>query len=128
MRAGLRYRLDIPEQLPGIVVPPDFRHNVFLAFKEAVTNIVRHAAASAVWVRLRLESATFVLEIEDNGKGLANLDEKAARARNGLRGMRKRMETLGGSFDVLPAPNGGTIVRFTAPLAHPTGLPPLLPA
>ena len=119
--AGLRYRLDIPDQLPGVVVPPEFRHNVFLAFKEAVTNIVRHAAASTVWVRLRLEPATFVLEIEDNGKGLANLDEKAARTRNGLRGMRKRMESLGGGFDVLPAPNGGTIVRFTAPLAHPTG-------
>ncbi len=114
--AGLRYRLDVPAQLPATGVPPEFRHHFFLTFKESLTNVVRHAAATSVLVRLRLESATFILEVEDDGRGLAGWDEKAAQTRNGLRNMRKRMESMGGSFAFGPAPTGGALVRLTAPL------------
>jgi signal transduction histidine kinase len=44
--AGLRYRVDLPTQLPPTPIPPEVRHNVFLAFKEAVNNVVKHAQAS----------------------------------------------------------------------------------
>jgi len=113
--AGLRYRLDVPSNLPVKAIPPEMRHNVFLASKEAVTNVVRHAKASAALIRLKLEPAAFILEIEDNGRGVASLDEKA-QLRNGLRNMRKRMEDIGGSFTIGPAAEGGTVVRLTAPL------------
>jgi ligand-binding sensor domain-containing protein/signal transduction histidine kinase len=114
--AGLRYRLEAPPQLPGTPITPELRHNVFLASKEAITNVVRHAQATAVSLRLRLEPASFSLEIEDNGRGLAGLDPKAAQTRNGLRNMRKRMEDIGGSFHMGPAPERGTIIRLTAPI------------
>ncbi len=114
--AGLRYRLEAPPQLPGTPITPEVRHNVFLASKEAITNVVRHAQATAVSLRLRLEPASFTLEIEDNGRGLAGLDPKAAQTRNGLRNMRKRMEDIGGAFYIGPAPERGTVVRLTAPL------------
>ena len=114
--AGVRYRLDVPAELPATPIVPELRHNVFLASKEAITNVVRHAKASAVWIRLRLQSDAFVLEIQDDGRGAAGLDAKAAQARNGLRNMRKRMEDVGGSFTLGPAPEGGTLVRLTAPL------------
>ena len=114
--AGLRYRLEVPAQLPGAAISPEVRHNVFLAAKEAVTNVVRHAQASAVWLRLKLAPAAFILEIEDNGRGLAGLDEKTVQSRNGLRNMRKRMEDMGGRFSMDPAPEGGTVVRLTAPM------------
>jgi ligand-binding sensor domain-containing protein/signal transduction histidine kinase len=114
--AGLRYRLEAPPQLPGTPITPEMRHNVFLASKEAITNVVRHAQATAVSLRLRLEPASFTLEIEDNGRGLGSLDPKAAETRNGLRNMRKRMEDIGGSFYMGPAPERGTVIRLTAPL------------
>ena len=114
--AGLRYRLEAPPQLPGTGISPEVRHNVFLAAKESITNVVRHAQASAVSLRLRLDTATFTLEIEDNGRGLAGLDPKVAQTRNGLRNMRKRMEDIGGSFFMGPAQERGTVVRLTAPL------------
>src|SRR5206468_13004832 len=60
--AQLRYRLDVPAELPSTPIPPELRHNVFLAAKEAVTNVVRHAKASSVWIRLHLESGSFILE------------------------------------------------------------------
>jgi signal transduction histidine kinase/ligand-binding sensor domain-containing protein len=114
--AGLRYRLEAPPELPAANIAPELRHNVFLAAKEAVTNVVRHAKASSVWLRLKLEPHSFTLEIQDDGRGLAGLDSKAAQLRNGLRNMRKRMEDIGGNFTMEPAPEGGTIVRLTGPL------------
>ena len=90
------------------------RHNVFLAAKESVTNIVRHAQASAAWIRLRLDGGRFTLEIEDNGRGPG--DAAARSHRNGLRNMRKRMEDVGGEFSIGPGPEGGTLVRLIAPL------------
>lgn len=114
--AGLRYRLDVPAQLPNTPISPELRHNMFLAAKEAVNNVVKHAQASAASIRLRLDQKRFTLEIEDNGRGMAGLDEKAAQARNGLRNMRKRMEDVGGEFTISAAPEGGSIVRLTAPL------------
>ncbi|MHC1766042.1 MAG: two-component regulator propeller domain-containing protein [Verrucomicrobiia bacterium] len=114
--AGLQCRFEVPAQLPATPVPPEVRHNVFLACKEAVTNVVRHAQASAVWVRLRFSGGNLVLEIQDNGKGLAGIDEKSAQRRNGLRNMRNRMEEIGGEFGFAPAPGGGALVRLTVPI------------
>ena len=116
--AGLRYRLDVPGDLPSTPISPEIRHNVFLAAKEAVTNVVRHARASSVWVRLKLGSGTFALEIQDDGRGPAGKDAKAAQSRNGLPNMRKRMEDVGGTFSIEPAEGGGTLVRLTAPVGN----------
>jgi signal transduction histidine kinase len=115
--AGLRYRLDVPAELPAAVISPEVRHNVFLAAKEAVTNVVRHAKATEVWLRLRLESGSFTLEIQDNGCGPSGLEGKSSR--NGLRNMHKRMEDIGGRFALSAAPEGGTLARLTVPISQP---------
>ena len=71
--ANVRYHIDVPTALPEASISPEARHNVFLAAKEAVTNVVKHARASEAAIRLRLEPDRFILEVEDNGRGLANL-------------------------------------------------------
>jgi ligand-binding sensor domain-containing protein/two-component sensor histidine kinase len=114
--AGIRYRADVPTQLPATDIPPEVRHNVFLAFKESINNVVKHAHASEAWIRLRLSPENFILEIEDNGRGLGDIDSKAAQMRNGLRNMKKRMEDIRGEFSISPGANGGTIVRLTVPI------------
>ena len=114
--AGLRYRADMPAQLPVIPIPPEVRHNVFLAFKEAVNNVVKHAQASEVRVRLQLQPGNFALSIEDNGRGMGGRDANATPARNGLRNMRKRMEDIHGEFSINPGTGGGTIVCLTVPI------------
>jgi signal transduction histidine kinase len=112
--AGVRYRLEVPAQLPTIEIPPEVRHNVFLAAKEAVTNVVRHAKAEGAWIRLRLEAAAFHLEIEDDGCGLD--ETAAAKGRNGLRNMRKRMEDIGGEFEISRGATGGARIGLIVPL------------
>ena len=114
--AGLRYRAEVPAHLPETEIPPEVRHNAFLAFKESVNNVVKHAHATEAWIRLRLSPEKFILEIEDNGRGLAGMDAKAAQMRNGLRNMRKRMADIGGEFTISPGAKGGTIVRLTVPV------------
>jgi signal transduction histidine kinase len=114
--AGLRYRLDVPTDLPPGNIPPDLRHNVFLAFKESVNNVVKHAQATEVKIRLRLNDGRFTFEIEDNGRGPAAATTKTGR--NGLRNMRQRMEDVGGTFTMEPGAERGTIVRLTSPIAQ----------
>jgi ligand-binding sensor domain-containing protein/signal transduction histidine kinase len=116
--ADLRYRLEVPPQVPALNISPEVRHNVFLASKEAITNIVKHAKATAVTLRLKLEPGTFTFEIEDNGVGLAGMDKERAKTRNGLRNQRKRMEDIGGGFTISPGGEGGTLARLTAPFRN----------
>ena len=110
--AGLRYRLEVPAQLPTVPISPELRHNIFLAAKEAVNNVVKHSRATSAWLRLRLEPQSFTLEIEDNGRGIVAGDDK--KGRNGLRNMRKRLEEIGGTFTISPGLEGGTRISLSA--------------
>ena len=114
--AGVSYRAELPAQLPPAAILPEVRHNVFLAFKEAVNNVVKHAHATEARVKLRLEPGKFILSVEDNGRGLGDVAEK--KLRNGLKNMRKRLADVRGEFEISPGENGGTIVRLIVPLAQ----------
>jgi ligand-binding sensor domain-containing protein/two-component sensor histidine kinase len=74
--AEIRCRLDFPLQLPTLPVTAEVRHNLFLAFKEALHNIVKHAAANKVRVQLELAAAQLTLRVADNGHGF---DRRLAR-------------------------------------------------
>jgi signal transduction histidine kinase len=114
--ARVRYRLDAPSTLPPVRLQPELRHNVFLAAKEAINNVVKHAQASEARVRLELKENQFTFEIADNGVGPAGGATAGERGRNGLSNMRKRMEDIGGTFSFEPGVDGGSIVRLSAPL------------
>ena len=83
-----------------------------LAVREAVTNIVRHAQATACTMRFSTTAEGFAaLEIADNGQTVPA--HTAVREGNGLRGMRARVEELGGRFEISAA--GGTRLRIELP-------------
>ncbi|MBL7964401.1 MAG: tetratricopeptide repeat protein [Flavobacteriales bacterium] len=107
----LRIEVTPHAQWPELSVDSDQRRNIFLVVKEALHNVVKHAQATEIQLRLAWKNGLEVL-IHDNGVGLPrSADETAG---NGLRNMRKRIENLGGALDVL---NGkGTTIRFQVPL------------
>ena len=109
-----RYRLEVPPQLPATPISPELRHNMFLAAKESVNNIVKHARAQSAWLRLNLQPNRFILEIADDGRGLSPGDRE--KGRSGLRNLEKRMADIGGTFEITAREEGGTIVRLAAPL------------
>jgi signal transduction histidine kinase len=117
--AGIRCRLDFPESVPVYPMPSPERHSLFLAAKEALQNIVKHAEAGQVWIRLKLEPGVLLLLLEDDGKGsdteMLTADSSAV-AGNGLSNMQNRMEQLGGRFVQQTRPGNGTIVRLELPL------------
>ncbi len=112
--SGLHLRIEMPTSLPVIQIPPEVRHNVFLAVKEAITNVVKHAHATEVCLRLELFADRFVLQVLDNGRGLP--PDAESRGRNGLRNMRKRMENIGGKFALTSTHDSGTAARFEVPI------------
>jgi signal transduction histidine kinase len=112
--AGVSYRAELPAGLAPVPILPEVRHNVFLAFKEAVNNVVKHAQATEAHVKLQLEPGKFILSVADNGRGLGDLSGK--NLRNGLKNMRRRLADVQGEFDITPQEHGGTVVRLIVPL------------
>jgi signal transduction histidine kinase/ligand-binding sensor domain-containing protein len=108
--AGVRCRLDFPEQIPACELSTDLRHNLFLAIKEALHNIVKHAHASEVWLRAGFTGQSLNLVVEDNGCGFAGAPDDALA--DGLRNMRQRMEDIGGEFKFESQANAGTRIHF----------------
>jgi signal transduction histidine kinase len=107
--AGLQVEVSVggpARPLPGTVDLAAYR-----IVQESLTNVVRHAHASAATVRVRYDRQAVVLEVEDNGSGATN----GARDGHGLIGMRERATAVGGTLQVGTAPGGGYLVRATLP-------------
>jgi signal transduction histidine kinase len=84
-----------------------------LAVKEALNNVVRHAAATEVEFRLALINDTLEIDIADNGKGI----EAATNSGHGLKNLSGRLAKLGGTCLVEARSIGGTIVKIRLPLS-----------
>lgn len=89
---------------------------LFRIFQEALTNVVRHAHASAVQVTLTERAHRFDLKIRDNGRGITDTEAANSRA-IGLLGMRERATLIGGVFNVSGQGGKGTVVSVHVPLA-----------
>jgi len=107
-----RLRVDRPHELPNLVILPELRHHILMVVKEALSNVAKHAQASEVWLRLRMEPRYVLLEVEDNGKGF----DAVAGTGEGLGNMRSRVAELGGTFEKKTRAGGGTVIRFCVPL------------
>ncbi len=112
--APVRCWQDIPTDLPLLPLRADVRHNVFLAVKEALNNVLKHSGATEVWLRLKLEEGRVSLEIEDNGCGFA--PEALPSGGNGLHNMRSRLIECGGTAELVTSPGKGVRIRFVFPL------------
>ncbi|MCS7090775.1 MAG: two-component regulator propeller domain-containing protein [Verrucomicrobiota bacterium] len=119
--ARVRCRLDVPVQLPPWPVTAEVRHNLFLAFKEALNNAVKHAQATEVRIALQTDTNAFTLCIEDDGRGFnpSVLKGASSEARNrtghGLQNMHQRMADVGGQCQIQSRAAGGTSVLFIVP-------------
>ena len=116
-RAGVACRWDVPLDLPVVPLSAETRHSLFLACKESLNNIVKHAGASEVWIRLELAARDFCLTIEDNGRGF---QPDGPGAGNGLINTRQRLHELKGRCQVTSAPGKGTRIQLIVPIGRVT--------
>ncbi|HSU56160.1 MAG TPA: triple tyrosine motif-containing protein, partial [Candidatus Dormibacteraeota bacterium] len=134
--ARIRCRLEVPTELPAWPLTADIRHNLFLAFKEALNNSVKHSGTKEVRIVLEIGDGDFVLSVEDQGSGFVMpASSKVASAGtvpdrfasgNGLLSMRQRLADIGGRCEIqswtgkngdssLASPSG-TRVTFMVPV------------
>jgi len=115
-RSGLDCRLEI--SCDGVPFGPDLSLCVFRIFQEAFTNILRHAQATKVSVRLARDRAkkALRLRIRDNGRGILPAEAESAKS-FGLIGMKERLSPFGGRLHITGVPGKGTTLNVTIPLA-----------
>jgi signal transduction histidine kinase len=107
--AGIACRLSATESLPEYPLNSKTRHGIFLAFKEALNNVVRHSGATEVEIKFELVKNELAISIRDNGKGLAG---NPVSGNDGLSGMRERLRQFGGECRIDGNSGRGTLVEF----------------
>jgi PAS domain S-box-containing protein len=114
-RSGVTFQLDMPAP-EALALDPRRALALYRVLQEALTNVVRHAHARHVQVRLALEGDDVVLVIGDDGRGITDQQRDDPRSL-GLLGMRERAAALGGRLTVQGAPGAGTTVTARIPRA-----------
>ncbi|MPY91246.1 MAG: hypothetical protein GEU99_25465 [Luteitalea sp.] len=107
------FRAPSDAEVSGTNLAPDRRRHLLLIFKESLTNIVRHARASAVRIEITLLPAAVTLRIDDDGRGF---DAGHVTRGHGLASIRSRAEALNATMTVDTAPGRGTRIRLVVPL------------
>jgi len=117
--AQLRLEVVPPSTVMAGTLQATARYNLYLALKEALHNIVKHARAHLVQIHFDLKPEELILTVSDDGCGLPQNDSVSAAdgsQNHGLRNMRSRLEQAGGSVQIESNPGRGTTLRFRVPV------------
>jgi signal transduction histidine kinase len=113
--AGVDVKVDVSG--PETVLPQEMEQHLLRIAQEAVHNVIKHAGANSIAIKLHTEARKLYLRIRDNGHGFETPDVFSTRGGHfGLIGMRERAERLGGELRLASNPGEGTEVEVTVPL------------
>jgi signal transduction histidine kinase len=116
-RSGITCEVHLPPN--HLNLPREVSTAIFRIFQESLTNVARHAQATAVQVRLDADPERVMLQVEDNGRGIRPDDVANARSL-GLLGMRERASVLGGDVAIEPVTPHGSRVTLRLPRSGDT--------
>ena len=115
--AGSGVEVDVDVSGPRTALTEEAEQQLLRIAQEAMTNVLKHAGASRIWVKLHIEARRLFLRIVDNGRGFEQQDAFSSQGGHfGLIGMRERAERLGGELRLASQPGGGTEVEVKVPL------------
>lgn len=122
--------LRLPQEVPAYPLSSEMRHNLFLAFEEALNNVLKHSGATQVRVEMVGTPNEFELKVIDNGRGFEAAlvtsgpagSPRGSGGGNGLKNMRQRLAAAGGECMVLSHTDGGTAVVLRIPLGREAGV------
>jgi signal transduction histidine kinase len=110
--ADARLPVTFEQSGPVDTIPKPISTAAYRVVQESLTNVVRHAAAASTNVTVRVDGGRLTVEVADDGPGGAAASP-ASRNGMGIRGMRERAETTGGTLEAGPRPGRGFMVRAT---------------
>jgi signal transduction histidine kinase/ligand-binding sensor domain-containing protein len=113
--SGLRFHFTRPAELVERPIAYKTRHHLLLAVREAVGNVLKHAAAKQVRIAMRLDGGVLEVVVDDDGAGF-DPSKPAGVGHDGLGNMTRRMKEADGSLTIDSAPGKGTRVTFRVPL------------
>ena len=115
-RTGAPCAIDVAQELSSLELPSEISAALFRIAQELLTNVMRHAAASQVQLRLTRDGDNVTLDVTDNGKGIS--PERVTTTDSfGLRGMQERVSLLGGRFHIVGTSGVGTTAYASVPVA-----------
>ena len=113
--SAVRCLLEVEDPLPDLPVAPHVRHQLLMAVRESLNNVLKHSGATEVRLGIRMAGTTLLVRISDNGISF-DPARMADSPRSGLRNMRERMEEAGGRLTIEAWPAKGTVVCMSLPL------------
>jgi len=113
MARGIEFTFAGPGVERDIPIETDIRREVFLIFKEALNNAVRHSACSHIEIVLGIDRKGVMLKITDDGTGF---DSRQSNGGHGLTNMRRRGENISGTVEILAEAGQGTMIALQAPI------------
>jgi len=116
-RTGARCAIDVAPELSSMALPSETSAALFRIAQELLTNVMRHAAASHVCMRLYQAGDSVTLEVTDNGKGITR-ERITTPDSFGLRGMQERASLLGDHFHIVGTPGVGTTACASVPVSE----------
>ena len=109
--AGIRCRLDVPARVPKLSLNSKTRHQVCMALKECLNNVVKHARAHEVCVCIRQNGQMLDVTVSDDGEGFdPSIIKNGAGTHDGVSNLRQRMADINGTCEITSAPGQGTRV------------------
>lgn len=111
--SNVAYTFEVPDHAGPGQLPPGFRRNLFLTFKEVLHNLVRHSGATAVEIKVRESGRQVSISVRDNGCGF---DLERNPHNGGLKNAQLRLRSLHGELRIESQPGEGTVIQFSAPL------------
>ncbi len=112
------FRFRFPDSERDVRVGANLRREVFLIFKEAVNNTVRHSECTKAEIEFEVDGHGVFLKLSDNGHGFDVLNKGSG---HGLASMRARTEGLGGTLEIVSDQGTGTTLTFVIPIGHQDG-------
>lgn len=110
---GIKINIDAPEEISNL--PADVKTGMYRIFQESLTNVVRHAEAKKVDVRLIVDGKMIILQIKDDGKGF-DISASSKKQTLGILGMKERSLGMGGEYVIESSPGKGTAVTVAIPV------------
>ncbi|MBL7829233.1 MAG: hypothetical protein JNJ57_21540 [Saprospiraceae bacterium] len=113
----IAYQINIPRSLPILDLDIEARRNVYLLFKEAINNAVKHSKCTQLDIQLSVDKKQISMLVKDNGVGFDYKSKLETGVGLGLNNMSKRARDIGGDLKIASEPGKGTVVSFTLPVA-----------